>query len=134
MIWDHLIVAAELFGSVIRDCVAYAFEIDPSEVVVIHGYDEFPNPCPAKVVCLVQRRNAGFRTIIELVTLWDHEPDRSMVMPRFARASRSDALFAGDLPGDSMYFRVSPDGTVDVVYVDDQVMNDRGEYHIAMYE
>ena len=132
MIWQDVVIQRPLGDQEIVKGLAAGFGINPHEVLVHWGFDDFPEPNGAVVVCVASERAEGFRSVISLYTYFDspREDDSVVVMREFARVAQTECLLSDDSPNPYTMIHIHPSGEVVSVWLDVDRLDDKGEYHI----
>ncbi|VTS07936.1 hypothetical protein [Tuwongella immobilis] len=132
MIWQDVVVRRPLGDQEMVRGLAAGFGVNPHEVLVHRGADDFPEPGGAKVVCVASERAEGFRSVISLYTYFDlpREDDPVAVVKEFARVAQTECLMTDDSPDPYTMICVLPIGDVVSVKLDVDRLDDKGEYHI----
>ena len=130
MIWQDVVVRLPLDDEAIVRGLAAGFGINPNEVLVHRGADDFPEPDGAKVVCVVSERAEGFRCVMSLYTFLDslRGDDPVAVVQQFAKVVQTECLVTDDSPDPYSMIRVLATGEIGKVNLDMQRLDDKGEY------
>ena len=132
MIWQDIVVRRRLDDHDLVRGIAAGFGVNPRDVLVHRGTDDFPAPGDAKIVCLASDRPEGFRTVISLYTYFNspRHDEPTDVVKTFARTTQTECLLTDDSADPYTMMRVEPSGDSGRVNLDIDRLDDKGEYII----